>query len=143
MMIRISIQQVIIRRMTMNEDQIKRFLERYGQAISAANLMEIASCWEVPALVLSDQGAIGVSDAAEIERFFAQTQESYRSQGLVATKPKLERAENLGEKLASVDVWWSTLDAAGVERASERSHYILRLGDDGAPRIRVALTRSA
>jgi hypothetical protein len=39
-------------------------------------------------------------------------------------------------------VRWPAFDAAGTERASERSHYILRLGYDGQPRIRVALTRT-
>jgi ketosteroid isomerase-like protein len=126
----------------MNADQIRRFLEHYGQAISAVDLAEIARCWEVPALVLSDQGAIAVSDAGEIERFFAQAQAAYRSQGLVATQATLERAEKLGERLSSVDVRWSAMDKAGVEKSSERSHYILRLGDDGEPRIRVALTRN-
>jgi hypothetical protein len=127
----------------MREDQIRRFLERYGHAISSVNLADIAQCWEVPALVLSDQDVIAVSGADEIERFFAQAQDAYRSQGLVATQPVLERAEDLGEKLTSVDVRWLAMDKAGVERSSERSYYILRLGDDGEPRIRVALTRNA
>jgi hypothetical protein len=126
----------------MDENQIMRFLKRYGEAISAADLATIASCWELPALVLSDQGAIAVSDAGEIERFFAQAQESYRSKGFVGTKPALERVENLSAQLTSVDVRWSTLDEAGVEKSSERSHYILRRRDDGEPRVRVALTRS-
>jgi hypothetical protein len=126
----------------MNEDQVRRFLDRYGQAISEANLAGIARCWDVPALVLSDQGAIAVSSRDEVERFFGQAQESYRSQGLVATQPALEQVEALSEKLTSVHVRWSTLDRAGVEKASERSSYILRLGDDGEPRIQVALTRS-
>ncbi|HEU5102182.1 MAG TPA: hypothetical protein VFU22_24335 [Roseiflexaceae bacterium] len=119
-----------------------RFLERYGQAISAANVGEITDCWEVPALVLSDQGAIAVSSRDQIERFFGQAQEAYRSQGLVATRPALERAEALSEKLSSAHIRWSTLDKAGAEKASERSSYILRLGDDGELRIQVALTRS-
>jgi hypothetical protein len=126
----------------MNEDQIKSFLEGYGLAISAVDLAAISSCWEVPALVLSDQGAMAVSDAAEIERFFAQGSEWYRSQGLVSTKAELERVEVLSEKVKSVDVRWPSFDKAGEEKWSERSHYILRLGDDGQPEIRVALTRS-
>lgn len=126
----------------MNEDQIRRFLESYGQALSDGNLAAIANCWEVPALVLSDQGVIAVSAAGEIEQFFGQASEWYLSQGLVITKPELERVETLSDRLASVDVRWPSFDQAGAEKYSERSHYILRLGDDGQPRIRVALTRS-
>ena len=126
----------------MDADQLRRFLEQYARALSAGDLRGIADCWEVPALVLSDDGAIAVAAAGEIERFFARAVEWYRSQGLAFTQPELERVEPLSAKLATVDVRWPTFDAAGTERTSERSHYILRLGDDGQPRIRVALTRT-
>lgn len=127
---------------TMDEDQIRQFLERYGQAMSAGDLPGISNCWEVPALVLSDEGAIPVAEAGEIERFFTQAVDWYRSQGLTATRPQLERAERLSERLTSVDVRWSAIDALGAEKSSERSRYILRLGEDGQHRIRVALTKS-
>ena len=126
----------------MNEDEIRRFLDRYGEALSASDLAEIVRCWDVPALVLSDHGAIAVSSSGEIERFFAQAGEQYRSQGLMATRPRLERAEALTEQLASVNVQWAAFDAAGAEQSSERSHYILQRGEDGHYRIRVALTRT-
>jgi hypothetical protein len=124
-----------------HEGHIQVFLERYGRALSDGDLPGISACWEVPALVLSDQGVVGVSAAAEIEEFFGQAVAWYRSQGLVSTRPLIERLEPMGEKVASVDVRWSALDAAGEERSSERSRYITLLGDDGEPRIRVALPR--
>ena len=64
-----------------------------------------------------------------------------------ATRYPLERmATDIGfthvrGRLASVDVRWTSFDAAGAERTNEHSHYILWLGDDGQLRIRVALTR--
>jgi hypothetical protein len=121
-----------------HEDHMRLFLVRYGQALSTGGLRGISSCWEVPALVLSDQGAIAVSEATEIEAFFGQAVEWYHSQGLVETKPQLERVELMGERLASVDVRWSALDEAGEEKAHEHSRYVTLLGDDGEPRIRVA-----
>jgi hypothetical protein len=127
----------------MRDDVIRTFLERYGEAIGAGDVAAIARCWEVPALVLADQGAIAVNAASEIEAFFRQAREAYAAQGLVATRPQLERVEALGDRLAAVDVRWPAFDEAGTEPASERSHYILWLGDDGEPRIRVALTRAA
>src|SRR5574341_1047854 len=115
----------------MNEDKIRRMLERLGTALSSGDLAGIVNCWEVPALVLSDEGAIAVAEAGEIERFFAQAAEWYRSQGLTSTRAELERVHLLSEKLASVDVRWPTFDASGQEKHSERSHYILQLGKDG------------
>lgn len=55
---------------------------------------------------------------------------------------QLERVEALSATLAAVDVTWLAVDATGSEPSRERSHYLLPLGDDGQPRIRVALTRT-
>ena len=126
----------------MSEDQVRHFLELYGQALSAGDLAEIAGCWEMPALSLADTGAVPVSDASEIERYFERAVGEYHSQGLMTTWPQLEKMEALTDRLAAVDVRWSSFDTAGVERSSERSYYILRRGDDGQLRIRVALTRA-
>ncbi len=126
----------------MNEQSIRRCLEHIGQALSAADPHGIADCWALPALVLSDEGAIVLTEAGQIESFFTRAIEGYRSQGLTATRPQLERVEPLSEKLTSVDVRWPTFDATGAEKASERSHYILQLGEDGQQRIQVALTRT-
>lgn len=126
----------------MNETQIKQFLERYGTALSVGDLSGIAGSWGVPALVLSNEGAISVSDQSEIEQFFAQATEAYHSQGLSSTRPEIERVEPLSEKLASVDVRWPAFDPAGQEKSSEHSHYLLQLRQDGQVCIRVALTRT-
>lgn len=122
------------------EETVRNFLERYGEALGAGNLPAVAACWEVPAMVLSDQGARPVLELAEVEQFFAGAVEWYRSQGLVATRPQLLHVQALGQRLISTDVRWSTLNAAGLEVASETSRYLLILGDDGLPRIRVAIS---
>lgn len=126
-------------------NEVIRFLEGDGHAISAGDLPSVAACWEVPALVLSDDTAIPVTAASEIERFFEKASASYRAQGLVATKPELERLEELSGRIASVDVRWLAFDSSGAEQSSERSHYILHVlhvDDIGHLRIRVALTMS-
>jgi len=126
----------------MDDEKILRFLEGYGAALSAGDLPVVSSSWAVPALVLSDQGAMAVTSPTEIEAFFAQGIEYYRAQGLVSTRPELEHVEMLSETLITVDVRWPAYDSSGKEKASERSHYILQLGQDGQPQFRVALTRT-
>jgi hypothetical protein len=111
-----------------------------GRALGERDLEAIANSWEVPALVLSDEGAVAVADAGEIERFFAQAVDWYRGRGVMTARPEIERLERLTPRLYAVDVRWPGFDATGRETWSERSHYILRLDDDGRPRVRVALT---
>ncbi len=55
---------------------------------------------------------------------------------------ELLRIEMLSEKIASADVRWPAFDATGKEASMERSFYLLHLGDDGKPRVRVAFTRT-
>ena len=126
----------------MNEDQIRRLLERYGQAMSVGDLAGILSCWELPALALYDEGAILIANRGELERFFTRVIVSYRSRGLLTTRPQIERIEGLTDRLAAVDVRWPDLDEAGVERSSERTHYILWLGEDGQLYIKVGIPRT-
>jgi hypothetical protein len=126
----------------MDNDKITQALEHLGRALSAGDLRGVSSCFEVPGLFLSDDGATVLADASQLEKLFAQATEWYRARGLVSTKPELERVDVLSQKLAAVDVRWPAFDASGQEKSSERSHYIVRLGTDGQVYIRVALTRT-
>jgi hypothetical protein len=125
-----------------DDDKIRQLLERLGQAISSGDLKGVSSCWIFPALFLSDADAFVLDEAGQLEQFMAQASEAYRKQGIASTRPELEKVEMLSEKLASVDVRWPSYDASGNERASERSHYLLHVGNDGKLYIRVALTRT-
>ena len=128
--------------MPITREGVQRFLETLGSALTRGDAAAVARCWDVPALVLADQGATAVADLAAVERFFARADEHYRSRGLVSTRPLILQFEPLGDRLASVLVRWPAFDAAGVEKSSERSHYLLRLGDDDQPRIRVSTSVS-
>lgn len=126
----------------MLQDQIITMLESYGQALGDGKFDVIANSWAVPALVLSDQGALLISDIREVEQFFTGASQWYRQQGIVSTRPEIVHKEVLSEHLVAVDVRWPSFDAAGNEKMSELSHYILELGADNQLRFRVALTRT-
>jgi hypothetical protein len=126
----------------MDNDKITQLLERLGRTLSARDLKGVSSCFELPAVFLSDEGATILADANQLEKLFAQATAWYRSRGLVSTKPELERVDMLSEKLTAVDVRWPAFDASGQEKSSERSHYLLRLGTDEQAYILVALTRT-
>jgi hypothetical protein len=123
-----------------HEDSVRKFLAYYGAMLSAGNLPQVVACWEVPAFVLADEGAIPVTSGKEVMQFFQGAVQAYRAQGLVATKPTLLRLESLGQRVAAADVRWSALDASGREQTSEQSRYLMRIGDDGKWHIRVAIT---
>lgn len=120
--------------------EVEEFLGRYGKALSAGDMAGVGSCWQVPALVVADQGARAVLAIEEVEEFFAAAVAWYQSQGLMSTVPEVLRVEQLSAGLVSVDVAWLALDADGVERSREVSRYILRQNEDGGLGICVAAT---
>jgi len=126
----------------MENQDILEMLNRLGTALSAGDAAAVAECWDIPALVLSDDGARPVSARGEIEAFFASAIERYRSRGITSTKATLERVDHLSKVITAIDVLWPGFDSSGSPKGSvERSHYLLRSCADGRPRIRVALTR--
>jgi ketosteroid isomerase-like protein len=120
--------------------ELEAFIARYGDALSAGDVATIAASWDIPALVVSDEGAIAVSTAAEIEGFFRQAIQWYRAEGLVSTRGEIVHTEPMSPRLITADVRWPAYDATGAERHAERTRYLLRLDDQGELRIRVAVT---
>jgi hypothetical protein len=119
-------------------DDLRVFFEEYGRALSRSDLRAISAAWEVPALVLADQGAHAVESVEQIETFFAIAAQEYRDQGIVSTSPEIARVEWVSDLMAEVRVCWFRW-AAEERRGSEWSQYIVRLDGDRRPRIRVAL----
>jgi hypothetical protein len=97
--------------------------------------------WETPALVISDDGAHAVDCLEDVELFFAGAKEQYSVRGITDTRADLGRVEWLTDRIVIVDVRWPYLDMHGNELGEECSTYALRLDDDGAFKLRIALLR--
>jgi len=123
-----------------HEERVLLFLERLGKALTDGNIHAFATYWEIPALILSDQGDRPITDRNELEAYFAHAVEWYRARGLVFTEPDLQRVEQLSDRLVAIDVQWRAFNAEDVEQVGERWHFILRFEADGDPLIRVAIT---
>src|SRR5262245_45909834 len=128
--------------MGIDEREIRKLLEALGNALTAGDLDAVSKCWDIPAILLADQGSVVISSASQIRRSFSHAVQWYRSQGVVSTKPEIQKLEQLSEALFAVDVRWPAFDSAGAEKSSERSHYIVKLAADQEPRICVALSRT-
>ena len=125
--------------MNPTDERLRRFLVRYGEALSAGDLKAISSCYAVPSLVLSDEGSVPIASRDEIEAAFDGAAERYRAQGLVAVRPTLLASEALGERLISADVRWDYLDEQGRSAQQNSYRYVLRLEDEASPKIQVVI----
>ena len=125
--------------MNPTDEHLRRFLVRYGEALSAGDLKAISSCYAVPSLVLSDEGSVPIAAREEIEAAFDGAAERYRAQGLVAVRPTLVASEALSERLVSVEVRWDYLDEQGRSAQQNGYRYVLRLEDEASPKIQVVI----
>lgn len=94
---------------------VERFLRRDGAALSTGDGAGVGRCWQVPVLVVANQGARAVLAMEEVEAFFAAAVAWNGDQGLVSTVPEVRRVERLSMELVTVDATWSAQDAGGVE----------------------------
>src|SRR5215207_1420115 len=126
-------------RMNPTHEHLRRFLVRYGEALSAGDLKAISGCYAVPSLVLSDEGSVPIGAREEIEAAFDGAAERYRAQGLVAVRPTLVASEALSERLVWVDVLWDYLDEQGRSTQQNAYRYVLRFEDEAYPKIQVVI----
>lgn len=119
---------------------VQAMLEKFARAFTQGDGKAAATCWEVPALIVADQGTKAIATLEEVEAFYGSAVKQYNDMGITDTRPELQSITWLTDKLATVHVAWPYVDAQGQQRAeSEASTYVMRLGDDGQPRISVAI----
>ena len=125
---------------TQKEQGLQSMLENFARAFTRGDGKTAATCWEVPALIVADQGTKVVATLAEVEDFYGGAAKQYNDMGITDTRPEVQSVNWLTDKLASVHVRWPYLDAKGQARPeSEASTYVMRIGDDGRPRINVVV----
>jgi ketosteroid isomerase-like protein len=123
--------------------EVEQFLVAYAEALSAGDGAALAGMYEIPGLVVSDQGGQPVSSPDQVAEFFAAAAAQYHDAGLAGTRPEYVSIEQLSEQLCTADVRWIGIDADGRATGhKEYSMYVLRRGEDGVVRIQVAVIRS-
>lgn len=124
-----------------DEAALRTMLSRLSRAVTSGDGKAAAACWEVPALVLSDEGSRAVATLEEVAQFFAGAKAQYNRQGIADTRPEVEDLTWLTGQLASVTVRWPYLDSVGRDMGrSESSVYLVRVSE-GKARICVAAMR--
>ena len=128
--------------MTKRDDKaIRDALDRIGAALSSADAQAVAALWDMPGLVLADQGARQIETREEVSAFFEASIRAYRNRGTPTAIPELDDITWITSRVAAVRVDWIGVDAGGLATDRESSFYLMRIGDDGVARIHVAMPR--
>lgn len=125
-----------------NDQAIRDMLQRFARAFTSGDGPGAAACWEVPALVVAEDGSRAIATLKEVGAFFGGARTQYNEQGVMGTRADVTCVEWFTPRLASVEVTWPYLDAQGREIGkAESSVYIVRIAADGQARITVAVLK--
>ena len=124
---------------TTPQSEVEAFLDRYGEALAGGDLVGIAACYTLPALVAGDGAAIPIAEPGQVEAAFAGAADAYRAQGLVGIRAELRGVDRLTPNLLLADVRWAYLDQAGEARRHSSYRYLLRRSADGRLGIQVVV----
>ena len=125
--------------MSIQDERLRTFFVRYGEALATGDLKTVADCYAVPLLVLSDAGSIPVATREEVEAVFQGAAQGYHAQGLVGARPTIVGSEAITERPVSADVRWDYLDEQGRSAQQDGYRYVLRLEDETDPKIQVVI----
>ena len=121
--------------------EVQELLDDLARSMTAGDGDAVAEMYEVPALIISEDGVHAIESSAEIATFFGSARAQYNAQGIVDTRADLIDLERIGKRLLVATVRWPHLDVNHHEVAAESSDYTLRRDDKGRLRIRSVLMR--
>lgn len=112
-------------------DALTDFFDRYGAALTAADLPAIAGCYALPGLVVADTYSFSFSTPAAVALSFVGAAPDYQERELVAAHAQIQEVQPLSALLMLVAVEWEFLDSQGQRVPGDRYRYLLRGTEDG------------
>jgi len=107
------------------------FFDRYGAALTAADLPALAGCYALPGLVVADTYSFSFSSPAAVALSFVGAAADYQERALVAANAQIQDVQPVSALLTMVAVEWEFLDSQGRAVPGDRYRYLLRITDDG------------
>ncbi|MFE2615667.1 hypothetical protein ACFXA2_18870, partial [Micromonospora chalcea] len=112
-------------------DTLTDFFDRYGVALTTADVPAIAGCYALPGLVVADTYSFSFTSPAAVALSFVGAAPDYQERELVAANAQIEDVQQVSALLTEVAVRWEFLDSQGGAVPGERYRYLLRTTEDG------------
>lgn len=116
--------------------EIGHMLAAFAQAVMLGDARSVAALWEVPALVISDEGTRAIATLDEVAMYFEGVSKEYARRGVSGARPEIQRVSWLTDRLVTVVVRWPYLAADGRDLGRvESSTLVLRRNDSDQLRV--------
>ncbi|MBO4209273.1 hypothetical protein [Micromonospora echinofusca] len=107
------------------------FFDRYGVALTTADVPAIAACYALPGLVVADTYSFSFTTPAAVALSFVGAAPDYTERELVAANAQIRDVQQFSALLTMVEVEWEFLDSQGGAVPGECYRYLLRGTEEG------------
>ena len=117
--------------MGIEEERIAEFFDAYAAALREFDADATAALWGLPGMIVTDDFAGALESRADMAAGLASSYPLYRMLGLESALPEIRAVSALTERITTVRVRWSYLDAGDEVIVTTDYDYLLRDDADG------------
>ena len=122
--------------MGIEEERLAEFFDAYAAALREFDADATAALWGLPGMIVTDDFAGALESRADMAAGLASSYPLYRMLGLESALPEIRAVSALTDRITTVRVRWSYLDADDEVIVTTDYEYLLR---DDAEGLRVYL----
>jgi hypothetical protein len=117
--------------MGIEEERIAEFFDAYAAALREFDADATAALWGLPGMIVTDDFAGALESRADMAAGLASSYPLYRMLGLESALPEIRAVSALTDRITTVRVRWSYLDADDEVIVTTDYEYLLRDDADG------------
>ncbi|WP_448005399.1 DUF6841 family protein [Agromyces bauzanensis] len=117
--------------MAIDEERIAEFFDQYAAALREFDADATARLWGLPGMIVTDEFAGALESRADMSAGLASSYPVYRMLGLESAVPEIRAVSALTDRIVTVRVRWSYLDADDELIVTTDYEYLLRDDADG------------
>lgn len=117
--------------MGIEEERLAEFFDAYAAALRAFDPEATARLWGLPGMVVTDDFAGALESRADMATGLSSSYPVYRRLGLESAVPEIRAVSALTDRISTVRVRWSYLDANDELIVKTDYEYLVRDDADG------------
>jgi hypothetical protein len=117
--------------MGIEEEQLAEFFDAYAAALRDFDAEATARLWGLPGMVVTDDFAGALESRADMATGLSSSYPLYRRLGLESAVPEIRAVSSLTDRISTVRVRWSYLDANDELIVKTDYEYLVRDDADG------------
>jgi NTF2-like protein (DUF6841) len=117
--------------MGIEEERLAEFFDAYAAALREFDADATAQLWGLPGMIVTDDFAGALESRADMAAGLASSYPVYRMLGLESALPEIRAVSALTDRIATVRVRWSYLDADDEVIVTTDYEYLVRDDADG------------